>query len=97
MTPRGGTQRHGVVIRHSAEVKAIVRQLVPLFARDLACFAADTNGGVGKEAFALAVLRHYPPSSRAISRHAWPRVCHARPADRDRQRACRFEAPADRW
>ena len=66
MAPRGSAKRHSIVVGHSGEVEAVVGQLVPLLARDLARFAADADGGVGEETLTLAVVRHFPPSSRAI-------------------------------
>jgi hypothetical protein len=43
MPPRGMTDSHGVVVRKSAPLITIRTKLVPLFARNLACFAADAQ------------------------------------------------------
>src|SRR5205823_1301328 len=49
VTPRGRTERHGVVVGHAAEVVTIVGQLVPLFAGDLTGLATNTESSVGEE------------------------------------------------
>ena len=55
LTPGGSAQVAGVVVRHSREMEAVVGQLIPLLARDLAGFAADADRGVREEALALAM------------------------------------------
>src|SRR5205807_3369214 len=55
-------RKHGrVVIAVAGPMKAIRRKLVPLLARDLACFAADAQRRIGKEAHLLLLLRRLRP------------------------------------
>src|ERR1019366_7616468 len=51
VTPGRRAQGAGIVVGHAGEVEAIVGELVPLLAGDLAGFAADADGGVGEESF----------------------------------------------
>ncbi len=39
----------GIVVGISRPDKAVVRDFIPFFARDLACFAADTHSRIGEE------------------------------------------------
>src|SRR5262249_19191117 len=48
--PGRRTERGGVVVGHAGEAKAVIGQLVPLLASDLARLAADAERGVGEEA-----------------------------------------------
>src|SRR4051812_36510942 len=56
MPPGGSPQVHRIVVRHPAEEHAVVRQLVPLFARYLASLAADAHRGIGEESFGHSAL-----------------------------------------
>jgi hypothetical protein len=49
VTPRGRAERHGVVVRHAAEVVTVVGQLIPLLAGDLTSLAANAESRVGEE------------------------------------------------
>jgi hypothetical protein len=54
--PRVGTERAGVVERHAEEIEPVLGYVVPLLAGDLAGFASDADGGVGKEADPLRMV-----------------------------------------
>ena len=49
MPPRRCSETAGVVVGISRPDETIVRHLVPFFACDFACFAADAHGGIGEE------------------------------------------------
>jgi hypothetical protein len=46
VAPGGGSEGIRVVVRLAREIEAISRDMVPLFASNLACFASDTNGSI---------------------------------------------------
>src|SRR6059058_4861138 len=49
VSPRVGAEHAGVVEGHAEQLVAVVRDGVPLLARDLAGLAADADRGVGEE------------------------------------------------
>src|SRR2546427_1685501 len=57
MSPRLGSELLRVVVRVARPLDPVLRDHVPLLARDLAGLAADADGGVGEEADALLRLR----------------------------------------
>src|SRR2546429_3767252 len=57
MSPGRRAERAGVIVRISRPREAVVRHLVPFFARDLASFAADANTRVGEKSH-LDVIAH---------------------------------------
>ena len=50
MTPRGRAKMAGVVVRIARPNEAVIRHVVPFFARDFTRFAANANGWIGEEA-----------------------------------------------
>src|SRR5712675_2296447 len=51
MTPCRCTEMAGVVVRISRPNEAVIRHLVPFFARDFASLTADANRGIGEESY----------------------------------------------
>src|SRR6266481_7241977 len=57
MAPGRCAEMSGVVVRISRPSEAVIRHLVPLFARDFASLTADANRRIGEEAY-LDVILH---------------------------------------
>ena len=51
MSPRRCAEMAGVVVRISRPNEAVIRHLVPFFARDFASLTADANGRVGEKSY----------------------------------------------
>ena len=56
MSPGRRAERAGVIVRISRPSEAVIRYLVPFFARDFASFAANANSRVGKESHFDVIL-----------------------------------------
>jgi hypothetical protein len=56
MSPGRRAERAGVIVRISRPREAVIRHLIPFFARDLASFAADANSRIGQEPHFYVIL-----------------------------------------
>ena len=74
MPPGCGGEHRGIVVAMSRKPETIGRQLVPLFARDLAGFAANTDRRIGEKSH----LAHQRFPLYITAAHA-PQNCHPAP------------------
>src|SRR5213592_786101 len=69
-------QGAGVVVGEATPIQAVVPEIIPLFARNLACFAADAERGVGEKcsdaAHAVSLILACNSSSAALPRARRP-------------------------
>jgi len=79
MTPCRCAQASGVVVRISHPRKAIIRHLVPFFARDFASFAADAHSRIGEEAdlnvFLYVIVPTLIRALRSLANHCLMALC----------------------
>ena len=78
VTPRGCTEMTGVIVRIPRPNEAVIRHMVPFFARDFAGFATDAHTRISKKAnFDLVAHVRMPALIRAVRAFANHKVAQA--------------------